>query len=171
MKKVVLFVFCISMFSCVQFNQNKLPSLAKTKNILNNILDDWHEAAANADIEKYIGSMSEDAIYIGTDATESWSRSEFSSFCQPYFEKGKTWDFTPLSRNTYLNETQSIAWFDEILETHMGTCRGSGVLAKQKNEWKIKQYVLSMAIPNESTEAVKAAKKVEDDKFLNSVKK
>ena len=41
------------------------------------------------------------------------------------------------------------AWFDELLETEMGICRGSGVLKLEENTWKIKHYVLSATIPNE----------------------
>jgi hypothetical protein len=36
----------------------------------------------------------------------------------------------------------------------MKICRGSGVLVKIGKEWKLKQYVLSMTIPNENADAV-----------------
>ncbi len=47
-----------------------------------------------------------------------------------------------------------MVWFDELLDTWMGTCRGSGVLEKNNKEWKIKQYVLSVTIPNDSIQKV-----------------
>jgi hypothetical protein len=46
------------------------------------------------------------------------------------------------------------AWFDELLNTQMKICRGSGVLVKIGQEWKIKQYVLSMTIPNDNSNKV-----------------
>jgi hypothetical protein len=171
MKQVVFFIFCLSLVGCLQSDSNKSIELTDTQATVNKLLDEWHQSAANANLENYIGSMSEDATYIGTDATENWKRSEFETFCKPYFDKKTTWDFKRLSRNVYFSKNQKLSWFDEILETHMGTCRGSGVLENNNGDWKIKQYVLSMAIPNESTEAVKTAKKVDDDLFLQSMKK
>ncbi|MCD4730054.1 MAG: nuclear transport factor 2 family protein [Bacteroidales bacterium] len=48
----------------------------------------------------------------------------------------------------------TIAWFDEQLEYPGGTLRGSGVLAKEKNDWKLKHYVLSLPIPNDKFKEV-----------------
>jgi hypothetical protein len=43
-----------------------------------------------------------------------------------------------------LTKQEKTAWFDELLNTQMKICRGSGVLVKKiGQEWKIKQYVLS----------------------------
>jgi hypothetical protein len=53
----------------------------------------------------------------------------------------------------------------------MGTCRGSGVLEKTTNGWKIKQYVLSITIPNDDVQAVILAKKKRDDLFLKTFQK
>jgi hypothetical protein len=45
----------------------------------------------------------------------------------------------------------------------MKICRGSGVLVKQNDEWKVQQYVLSMTIPNEKiTEVLKIKSPIED---------
>src|SRR5690606_31302415 len=37
------------------------------------VLDEWHEAAARSDLERYMELMAEDAIFLGTDATERWT--------------------------------------------------------------------------------------------------
>ena len=37
---------------------------------VDHFIDGWHLAAAKVDAETFFGSMAEDAIYIGTDATE-----------------------------------------------------------------------------------------------------
>ena len=85
---------------------------------------------------------------------------------RPYFDKGKAWNFTALDRNIYLGEYQDVAWFDELLDTQMGICRGSGVLVKDSLNWKIKHYVLSIAIPNENVKEVTALKKEFDDALV-----
>lgn len=128
-------------------------------------MNEWHRDAANANLEGYIGLMDSTCNYIGTDATENWKRDEFAAFCKPYFDKKTTWDFTTVQRDIDINEDGNTAWFDEILDTHMGTCRGSGALELKNGEWKLMQYVLSVAIPNESMEAVKKAKHEADSVF------
>jgi hypothetical protein len=61
-----------------------------------------------------------------------------------------------------------MAWFDELLSTQMKICRGSGVLVKIGNDWKIKHYVLSMTVPNENvTEVVKIKTPIEDALMQN----
>lgn len=166
MRVIILFIF-LTLAACTTSVEKPLPNdKAKKIETINNLMNDWHKSAANADLSNYIGAMDSHAIYIGTDATENWSREEFATFCKPYFDKKTTWDFTPLERNIFLSLTGKSAWFDEILKTHMGTCRGSGALEIINGEWKIKHYVLSMAIPNDATDAVKAAKKQYDDAFL-----
>ncbi|MGL2987123.1 nuclear transport factor 2 family protein [Flavobacterium sp. RSSA_27] len=126
-------------------------------------LDAWHQAAAQAKFEAYFGLMSHDAIFIGTDAKENWSKTAFQAFAKPYFDKGKAWSFTAIERHIFLDPTGKLAWFDELLSTQMKICRGSGVVEKVGKEWKIKHYVLSMTIPNENVdEVVKIKTPIED---------
>lgn len=115
------------------------------------VLDQWHRSAAQADAKSYFDTMTEDAIYVGTDATEHWNKKDFQAFAKPFFDRGKAWDFRPLERHIYLSQDQKTAWFDELLDTWMKVCRGSGVLVKKGKEWKIKHYVLSMTVPNDVT--------------------
>jgi ketosteroid isomerase-like protein len=133
------------------------------KEQVNITLDTWHKAAAEADFDKYFGIMAEDAIYIGTDPTENWNLKSFQAFAKPYFDKGKAWNFKAIERNIYFDKSGKLAWFDELLNTQMKICRGSGVLVKIGKEWKIKHYVLSMTIPNDNThEVVKIIAPIED---------
>ncbi len=118
--------------------------------ILNAFMDNWHKAAATADEDVFFGSMAEDGVYIGTDASEYWLRDEMKEWAKEYFEKDTAWDFTPLERNFYWSSDRQTAWFDEKLDTWMGICRGSGVLQKTAEGWRISQYVLSVTVPNES---------------------
>lgn len=114
------------------------------------VLDDWHKAAAAADEPRYFGHFTADAVFLGTDATERWSRDEFRAWAKPYFSKGKAWSFKPVSRHISLSKDGAMAWFDEALDTpNLGPSRGSGVLVKEGNTWKIAQYNLSVPIPND----------------------
>ena len=133
------------------------------KNEINLVINNWHKAASVANFNDYFSALTDDSIFIGTDATENWNKTEFEAFANPYFEKGKAWNFTPIERHIYFSEDKKTAWFDELLDTQMKICRGSGVLVRINNTWKIKHYVLSMTIPNDNTnEVVKIKASLED---------
>lgn len=136
---------CFILFSIYTFAQNP------TKEI-DQFLDNWHLAAAEADEEKFFGSMTKDARYLGTDATENWERDELKEWSKKFFDRDSAWDFKKIERNIYVYEDQKMAWFDENLDTWMGICRGSGVVILTENGWKLKHYVLSVTLPNEKTQ-------------------
>lgn len=138
-------------------------------NEINETLDAWHRAAANADFDAYFGFMTEDAVFIGTDATENWELQAFKSYAKPHFDKGRAWSFTSVERTIYLNQVEDIAWFDELLDTQMKLCRGSGVLRKEKGKWKIAHYVLSIAVPNEYVGELIELKKEKDNMLLSTL--
>ncbi|ELR68236.1 hypothetical protein C900_00590 [Fulvivirga imtechensis AK7] len=138
---------------------------AQDKTEINNFLDTWHQAAAVANAEIFFGSIAGDGIYIGTDATERWDKESFWEFSKPYFDRGKAWDFKPYDRQVFTSEDGTIAWFSELLETWMGVCRGSGILLKDRSGWKIKQYHLSVTVPNDAIqEFIKLVEGYESEK-------
>ena len=113
------------------------------------VIDDWHAAAAAADEVRYFGHMTEDAVFLGTDPTERWTKAQFRAYAHPYFARGKAWSFRSVRRAITLSADGSVAWFDEDLETpNLGPARGSGVLVRTGATWKIAQYNLSVPIPN-----------------------
>jgi hypothetical protein len=124
-------------------------SAQNEKDIIEDLLDNWHKAAADADQQAYFDFIAEKGIYIGTDATENWTRDEFFEWSKSYFDQGKAWNFNAIERNIYLNENETVAWFDEQLEFPGGVLRGSGVLILEKHAWKLQHYVLSLPVPNE----------------------
>ncbi|ABF86675.1 conserved hypothetical protein [Myxococcus xanthus DK 1622] len=129
---------------------------ADSKAAITAVLDDWHQAAAAADEARYFGHFTDDAVYLGTDATERWTRDEFRAWAKPYFSKGKAWNFKATSRHIFLSKDGAVAWFDEALDTpNLGPSRGSGVLVKDAGTWKIAQYNLSIPIPNDVLPEVK----------------
>lgn len=136
---------------------------------IDQVLDSWHQAAANARFQDYFDKMSEGAVFVGTDAAEHWDKAEFMSFSKPYFDRGKAWAFTPLQRHVYFGETGNVAWFDELLDTWMQLCRGSGVLVKEGGEWKIAHYVLSLTIPNETVDGAIELKRERDSVLRSSL--
>lgn len=133
----------------------------KTK--ISQLLDHWHKAAAEAKFDDYFSYLADESIYIGTDATENWNKKQFMDFAKPYFNRGTAWNFTAIERNIYFDKSGKLAWFDELLNTQMKICRGSGVLMKVGKEWKIKHYVLSMTVPNDNTnDVIKVKAPIED---------
>ena len=160
MRKFTFLILCIGLsFQLSAQNAQKK---------INQVVDDWHHAAAEANYEDYFSLMTADAIFIGTDPTENWERKDFEAYVKPHFDQGRAWSFTPLERHIFIEK--NIAWFDELLQTQMGICRGSGVLEKTKDGWKIKHYVLSITIPNEHVSSVVELKKDFEAKFIKSIK-
>lgn len=115
---------------------------------INHFMDEWHQAASVADGELFFGSMAPDAIYIGTDPDELWTKEEFQLWSQKYFERDTAWAFQPFDRNIYWSSDSNYIWFDEKLDTWMGECRGSGVIEIRDNDLKIKHYHLAISVPN-----------------------
>ena len=88
MKKTILLLFGVL---CCAFIAPNSP--LNDQDQINAVLDHWHQAAAAADSKNYFDAMTEDAVFIGTDATENWNKKAFEAFAKPYFDKGKAWDF------------------------------------------------------------------------------
>ncbi|MFH6945999.1 nuclear transport factor 2 family protein [Flavobacterium sp. FlaQc-50] len=154
MKKALLLLLFITTFTNAQ-------NVEKDK--INQTLNSWHKAAADVKFDAYFDLMAEDAIFIGTDATENWVKPDFKTWAKPFFDKGTTWNFTTLERHIFFDKSGKTAWFDELLNTQMKICRGSGVLVKVGKEWKIQHYVLSMTVPNDEVDAaIKIKTPIED---------
>ena len=69
-----------------------------------------------------------------------------------------------------MSDDKKTAWFDELLNAQMGICLGSGILVKLDDKWKIKHYVLSITIPNENVDEVKALKKKFEEELMKQFK-
>lgn len=175
MNRIIACILVLLLFSCkentVKSIQNDLGDITKQKELIFAMLDSFNVAAATADFDGYFSFFASNATFIGTDATEYWTKETFRSWAKPYFDQKKTWNFKALKRNIYFGKYSDIAWFDEILNTQMKICRGSGILVKQNNNWKVQQYVLSMTLPNEKTKEVVKIKSSIEDSIIRSFDK
>jgi ketosteroid isomerase-like protein len=143
-------LFCIALlFVCTA------APAADDRAAIHRALDDWHDAAADADEARYFGAMAPEFVFLGTDATERWNVAAFREFAHPYFAKGKAWTFLPRNRHVMLAPSGDVAWFDEKLDSaSYGECRGSGVLRRIDGAWKIAHYNLTIPIPNDLAKTV-----------------
>jgi ketosteroid isomerase-like protein len=172
--KSLLLIICLS--GCFAFlnscsNRNTSDKSDKTLTAeIDQFISQWHKSAAGSDHKAYIDAMAGDGIYIGTDAAEYWTTSAFSAWSKPFFDQKKGWNLVSLNRHIYLGINNETAWFDELLDTGMGLCRGSGVVQKHKGEWKIYHYVLSPTVPNSLINKVKSLKFNEDSLLIHGLR-
>jgi len=138
-----LFLLLLIPFSCIA------QDTAQYRTDIHLLMDSWHNAAATADEDVFFGSMTQDCIYLGTDETEKWKRDELKEWSKEYFDRESAWSFTAFDREIYFTKDANTAWFDEKLNTWMGICRGSGVLIRTDEGWKLKHYNLAVTVPNE----------------------
>lgn len=169
---ILIIIAVLSMFFCTctpKGNTNpEIDTENEKKNIIS-MLDSFNRAAAKADYKTYFNFYSEDAIFTGTDASERWDKPAFMAWAKPIFDKGKAWDFTAIERHIYFDKTGNLAWFDELLNTQMKICRGSGVLIKDGKSWKLKQYILSTMVPNDKLDSVIVMKTQQEDQIINKL--
>lgn len=167
--KIVFLVLLLAsiLFACKQSTSPADTTTASKE--IGNMLDSLNRAAARADFNAYFSHYTEDGIFCGTDATERWNKKEFMAWSKPYFNKGKAWDFTAFDRHIYFDPSGKTAWFDELLSTQMKICRGSGVVVKENNVWKLRQYVLSATVPNSIVDTVTAMKTAEEDSLMRLI--
>ncbi len=119
---------------------------------INTVLDQLHQSASSADGKTYFSLFSESAVFIGTDPEEIWTINEFKVFALPYFNTGVGWTYHARNRHIYFSDSGETAWFDEMLDNDKyGETRGTGVLIKTEDGWKIAQYHLTIPIPNNLT--------------------
>ena len=121
-------------------------------------LSQFHAAASRADQAAYLGLLTDDVVFLGTDGTERWQGQAFRDFVESHFSKGRGWTYTLADREITISPRGNTAWFDELLDNeNLGRCRGSGVLVRSDAGWKIAQYNLSVPVPNSMVVKMAAA--------------
>ncbi|KPZ68872.1 MULTISPECIES: nuclear transport factor 2 family protein [Shewanella] len=134
---------------------SSLPSSAtvaistESKQLADNVLNQLHQDASAANWDSYFSLYDTDAVFLGTDATERWDMKEFEGYARPT----DGWHYEVQSRQ--LLQFDNTIVFDELLNSaSYGLCRGTGALQLTDQGWKIVQYHLSIAVPNENAKAV-----------------
>ena len=164
----ILLMTCIPAMIILVGCTGKKDTAAETKAI-SAVLDSLNATAARADYDSYFKLYADSSVFTGTDATERWDKPAFMAWASPIFKRGRAWNFTSIERHIYLNKTADLAWFDELLQTQMKICRGSGVLSKQGDDWKIEQYILSATIPNDLIDTVTVMKAPQEDSIIQKL--
>jgi len=121
------------------------------------VLDSFHQAAATADLADYLALLTQEMVFLGTDGSERWQGQEFRDFVSDNFSAGRGWQYSSVQRRITVSPDARTAWFDETLRNDaLGQCRGSGVMLKTSEGWKIAQYNLSVPVPNAMVQQVVA---------------
>ncbi|MCX6317333.1 MAG: nuclear transport factor 2 family protein [Bacteroidetes bacterium] len=156
------------MYACKNDSGKKSPNAPVGSDMqqISALLDTFNASAARADYQTYFDCFDKDAIFMGTDATERWTKDSFAVWAKPFFDRGRAWNFTSIERHIYPAADGNTAWFDELLNTQMKICRGSGVVTRNNGKWKINQYVLSATIPNGILDTVVSMKSSVDDMLI-----
>lgn len=92
MMKRYLITIHIAFFSVLFCSCHKQGEQVNDEATIDSLINNWHLAAAEADTA-FFNFLDPDAIYIGTDAGERWTKEEFISFAKPYFKKGNRLGF------------------------------------------------------------------------------
>jgi len=127
-----------------------------TINEINQVLDGFHDAAANGDKSRYLGLMSDNAVFMGTDESERWPKNpDFISYVDARFVDGRGWTYESVDRHVQVHESSNVAWFDEVVYSQTnGRFRGTGTLVRNNDTWQIAHYAMSFLIYNENWEEV-----------------
>jgi hypothetical protein len=121
------------------------------------VLDQLNAASSAADADAYFALYTPEARFVGTDATEHWTIDELRQYAAASFGSGRGWSYPATERTITIApiECRCVAWFEEkLVNQSYGVTRGSGVMRLTDEGWKIEQYVLSFAVPNDRADAV-----------------
>ena len=130
---------------------------------IDRLIDGLHSDAAAARFQSYFARFTDGAVFLGTDRSERWTLPEFKSYAAPVFAEGRGWTYRVVSR--HIEGAGDTRWFDEVLHNDkLGYCRGTGVVIKSADGWRIAHYALTMLVPNsiaaevgEKTQAIDAS--------------
>jgi hypothetical protein len=130
---------------------HKLPIKVETQAI-NTLMDGLHYAASQADLGGYLGAFTDKGVFMGTDDWERWTRPRtLDAYVTERFKGGTGWTYKSVERHLSFAQSGDTAWFDEIIVSQKwGRFRGTGVVTKQHDRWKIAHYSMSILIANEA---------------------
>src|SRR5262245_50227026 len=98
-ERLSLLPMLVVMTLAVSGREQETTSPADAKPAIGRVLDQFHDAASKADGTRYFSYLAPEAVFLGTDGTERWTKEEFRAYAEPYFSKGKGWTFVPRDRH------------------------------------------------------------------------
>ncbi len=136
----------------VDFSTPALPSDAPAGSA-QWLLHDVHRAKAEGDGERYFGHFAADGVFLGTDRAERFSLAGVRAILGPYYAHGARPTTIPIEQVVYPSADGGWAWFEQLVERqHVGRMRGTGVLRRVDDTWKLVHYNVVLTVPDDLTE-------------------
>ena len=150
--RMTLLVATLTLAGCASAQRNWQDMPAEVEHVL----DDFHAAAAEGDANRYLAHFADNGVFFGTDATERWTVQQFEPYVRRGFADGG-WTYVPRDRTVFINHDDGTAWFDEMLDGSTGiVARGTGVLVRDGDRWRVAQYNFSVPFPNSLWDTINA---------------
>ncbi|QBF81947.1 hypothetical protein EXU30_03965 [Shewanella maritima] len=121
----------------------------KDRQLINSLLNQLHESAETADWHLYFSLYHDQAVFIGTDATERWDMKLF----RQYAEKTQGWRYELQSRKL-IKVGDTVVFDEQLYSESYGVSRGTGAMVWTPQGWKVLQYHLSFPIPNDKAKRI-----------------
>ncbi len=151
MKLIPIILVCGFLGGCTTVHplRQKLDDDIQTLSV-GSVTSAWHFAAQWGMFDLYFDAMTDDAVFMGTDASERWTKAEFMEYAREPFSDHDGWTYKPRDQHVAFSADRQTAWIDELLDNEKyGVLRGTGVLIKVGDDWKIAHYSLTFLVPNE----------------------
>ncbi|PKH00062.1 nuclear transport factor 2 family protein [Paraglaciecola sp. MB-3u-78] len=146
----LLLIICS--LTVMSFAQDHKIQTTTENQAISQLMDGLHYAASQADLDGYLGSFTPTGVFMGTDDWERWTRPiTLDEYVKERFKEGTGWTYTSVERHINFADDGQTAWLDEIIVSKKwGRFRGTGVVTKQNNTWKIAHYSMSVLVANEA---------------------
>ncbi|SPZ92216.1 Uncharacterised protein [Sphingobacterium multivorum] len=164
-RKIILGTYCFLSLILFVFPTNAQQPMDE----INGLLDRWHKTSGEVKYGPFLNVIASDGVILGTDHDERWDKAHAEKFTDQYFNPKNAWTYTYDKRHISFNADSTTAWFDETFKINTKSFRGVGVLSKQDNEWKLRQYSMSMSAPYADVKAAvggKAGQKIHSNLLL-----
>ncbi|WON92243.1 Na+/H+ antiporter [Sphingobacterium sp. UGAL515B_05] len=164
-RKIILGTYCFLSLILFVFP----TSAQQPMDEINGLLDRWHKTSGEVKYGPFLNVIASDGVILGTDHDERWDKTHAEKFSDQYFNPKNAWTYTYDKRHISFNGDSTTAWFDETFKINTKSFRGVGVLTKLDNEWKLRQYSISMSAPYADVKAAvggKAGQKIHSNLLL-----
>ena len=159
--RATLLIVTLTVAACASAGSTRDDGAARAD--IDAVLDDFHRAAGEGDANRYLGHFAGNGVFFGTDETERWTLQQFEPYVRDRFADGG-WGYTPRGRTVFISDDGGTAWFDEMLDGRSGvTARGTGVLVRRGDGWKVAQYNFSVPFPNALWDTINAMIRAENE--------